>query len=152
MGLTKHAKYGLLLILFANNAFAGETDNVKTNLALININNIKTERAGQLVIFVFSRDGFPKEHNKALSKFIYPVTSAQQKIEIAVPLKKFFAIKVLHDENMDEKVTKNWTGIIPRDGIGFSNGARIVFSPPKFDDAKILYTEQPSPVINIQYF
>ena len=52
-----------------------------------------------------------------------------------------FAIKILHDENMDGEVSKNWTGIIPSEGLGFSNGAKLVFGPPSYRDV-VLNTDE----------
>ena len=52
-----------------------------------------------------------------------------------------FAFKILHDEDKSGEVSKNWTGIIPSEGLGFSNGAKLGFGPPGFD-AAVLKTEQ----------
>ena len=118
----------------------------------VTLKNIKTERGGQLVVFVFAERGFPKEHDKALLHFIAPVTQETTTIKIDVPKHGHFAIKALHDENMDMKVTKNWTGVIPRDGMGFSNGVRIRLAPPSFADARVEYHETYAPHIELQYF
>lgn len=118
----------------------------------VTLTNIKTERGGQLVVFVFTENGFPKEHDKALLHFIAPVTQETTTIKIDVPKRGHFAIKALHDENMDMTVTKNWTGIIPRDGMGFSNGARIRLAPPSFSDARVEYHETYAPHIELHYF
>ena len=48
------------------------------------------------------------------------------------------AFKVLHDEDSNNKVTKNWMGIWPREGLGFSNDTVMgVAGPPGFDAAKV---------------
>ncbi|MDH3975702.1 MAG: DUF2141 domain-containing protein [Deltaproteobacteria bacterium] len=117
----------------------------------VTIKNIKKERGGQLIVFLFYEEGFPKNHEKSKERFIFQPTAAQIKVEIQVPQDKRFALKVLHDENKDGKVTKNWTGFIPRDGMGFSNGARIRFGPPAFDKAHITYKKQPQ-TITMKYF
>lgn len=123
-----------------------------TKPVTVNITNIKHERGGQLVVFVFYEDGFPKKHDQSIMRFKRMVNSNQMQMMIQVPTQEMFAIKVLHDENMDEQVTKNWTGIIPRDGIGFSNGARIGFGLPKFSAARIRYAENITVTIDLQYF
>ena len=49
------------------------------------------------------------------------------------------AVKVHHDEDGDTKVTKNWTGIYPAEGLGFSNKQRVTFTgPPSYKKSKIL--------------
>lgn len=118
----------------------------------VTVNKIKTERAGQLIIFVFDEPGFPKQHEKALLKFNIPVDGSEARVPVKVPENMNFALKVLHDENMDGKVTKNWTGFIPYDGIGFTNGARIRFGVPDFEDAAISYHADMAPSIAMQYF
>lgn len=115
------------------------------------INNIKSEKGGQLIVFVFLEDGFPKVHEQTLLKFTSPIDTNQMTMQIKIPRKADFAIKVLHDENMDGKVTKNWTGIFPKDGLGFSNGAKISFGPPSFNDAKVNIKDGLSSNISILY-
>lgn len=39
-----------------------------------------------------------------------------------------------HDRNGNGKVDRGWFGI-PREGVGFSNDARIRMAPPKFEEA-----------------
>ncbi|MCU7918235.1 MAG: DUF2141 domain-containing protein [Candidatus Thiodiazotropha sp. (ex Epidulcina cf. delphinae)] len=125
---------------------------METKPVTLEIKDIERDRGGQIVVFVFSAQGFPKQHEMALWRYKAPVEQRQMKIDIEVPAREAFALKVLHDENLDEKVTKNWTGIFPKDGIGFSNGARIRFGVPDYKDAKISYTSGLSPVISLQYF
>ncbi len=118
----------------------------------ITINNIKTERGGQLIAFIFLENGFPKQHEHSLMRFVIPARQPQQIMTVSVPAVDEFAIKILHDENGDGMVTKNWTGFIPYDGMGFSNGAEIKFSAPSFEDARIVYHSELSPTISLQYF
>ena len=115
------------------------------------IDNIKSEKGGQLIVFVFLERGFPKVHEQTLLKFTSPINANQMTMKIKIPAKTDFALKVLHDEDMDGKVTKNWTGIFPKDGLGFSNGAKISFGPPSFNDAKVNIKDGLSSNISILY-
>jgi len=45
-----------------------------------------------------------------------------------------YAVQGYHDENRNQKVDRNFLGI-PKEGVAFSNDARIVFGPPKFSEA-----------------
>ena len=45
-----------------------------------------------------------------------------------------YAIAVLHDEDGDGDMDRDFIGI-PQEGYGFSSGARPGFGPPSFDDA-----------------
>jgi uncharacterized protein (DUF2141 family) len=48
-----------------------------------------------------------------------------------------YAVKVFHDENDNLKIDIGWRG--PTERYGFSNGARGIFGPPDFDDAKFAF-------------
>lgn len=50
-----------------------------------------------------------------------------------------YVVTVLQDLNDNDELDKNRIGI-PKEPLGFSNGARIRFGPPKFDDAKFAFT------------
>lgn len=45
-----------------------------------------------------------------------------------------YAISVLHDENDNKKMDRNFIGI-PKEGYGFSRDAKVIAGPPSFDDA-----------------
>ena len=103
------------------------------------LKNIDVHRSGQILILVFLESGFPKNHSKAIySSKVIPKKS-EMIIPVKVPCNMGFSIKVLHDEDSNNRVTKNWTGVWPREGLGFSNGAMLgTLGPPDFDAAKVL--------------
>jgi len=102
----------------------------------IHVENIDTNKPGNLMILLYEQDGFPKEHAKAIDVNVVPAN--KEKITVNFPsAPPEFAIKVLHDEDESGQVTKNWTGLIPAEGLGFSNDARLSFGPPKFKQAKV---------------
>jgi uncharacterized protein (DUF2141 family) len=49
-----------------------------------------------------------------------------------------YAVKVFHDENDNKKLDIGLRG--PKERYGFSNGARGLFGPPSFADAKVALT------------
>src|SRR4030065_296077 len=90
----------------------------------ISLRNIDVRRSGQIVVLVFLEDGFPKDHSKAIRSFKAVPESPEMVIRVEVPSRSDFAVVVLHDEDMNGKVTKNWTGYIPKEGLGFSARGR----------------------------
>lgn len=56
-----------------------------------------------------------------------------------------YAVQVFHDENRNHKVDRNFLGV-PREGIAFSNDARIVLGPPRFADAAFDLGEGPQTI------
>ena len=108
----------------------------------VTVEEIDTERPGHIMVMLYSEDGFPKDHAKALSTQTQSVTTDSNTMRFRFTVEKDnFAIKILHDENMDGEVSKNWTGIIPSEGLGFSNGAKLGFCPPSYRDA-VLNTDE----------
>ena len=47
-----------------------------------------------------------------------------------------YALQAYQDENDNGKIDRTLLGL-PREGMGFSNGARMRFGPPSFDDAAV---------------
>lgn len=107
---------------------------------VVEVSDIDVDRGGNLIVLVFGAAGFPVEHDKALFAQTKPVSSPHMTFTLAAPAPSHaeLAFKVLHDQDANGKVTKNWTGIWPQEGLGFSNGARMhSLGPPKFDDARL---------------
>lgn len=120
---------------------------------IVKVKGIKAKLGGNLILFVFGAEGFPKEHDKALALFTVPVTT--QEVAIAFQSEEpEVALKILHDENGDGKVTKNWTKIIPKDGLGFSKGQKITFQGvPKYKKSKVTAQEMQSGLeVNLHYY
>ncbi len=103
---------------------------------VLRVTGIEAARGGQIQVFVFLRDGFPIKQEKSVRSYVRPVAGDSLEFAIEVPADVPFAIKVHHDEDGTGTVTKNWTGIFPAEGFGFSAGAKMELFPPTFADAK----------------
>jgi len=103
----------------------------------INVTNIDVKRGGSIIVMIFGENGFPIQHEKAF--FILTDNSLQESMKFTFNLNmEEMAVKVLHDENEDGKVTKNWMGIYPREGLGFSNDQAIsVTGAPGYKKSKL---------------
>lgn len=120
------------MLLLSSTSFAQEEK------ITVDVSGINVERGGNLVVLLFGREGFPVKHEKALATQTQPVLSERMTFTFGAFLHDELAFKVLHDEDSNNKVTKNWTGIWPREGLGFSNGAAMsTGGPPNFDAAKL---------------
>ena len=63
-----------------------------------------------------------------------------------------YAAQVFHDENRNKKVDRALFGV-PKEGIGFSNDARISLGPPKWADAKFDFSGQSQAItLKMRYF
>ena len=114
----------------------------------VRISNIDVKRGGNIIVMIFNENGFPIEHEKAILKqtrnahqdvmhFIFDLDTDE------------LAVKVLHDENADNQVTKNWTGIYPKEGLGFSNDQQISLTGPPQYNKSMLIKDQFKNGINI---
>ncbi len=103
----------------------------------IKVDNIDAKRGGNLIVMIFKETGFPKIHEDAIFTQIKSIQNTIQDFVFSVDLEEL-SVKVLHDENGDGKVTKNWTGIYPSEGLGFTNGQKVSLTgPPKYKYSKV---------------
>lgn len=137
-----------ILILLWSSLMSAYADEI-----IVKVSDIEVKRGGSIVVFIFAEDGYPKIHNKALlvkkSKTVEKVMEFKFKID-----REEIAVKVLHDENGDGKVTKNWTGIIPKDGLGFSNGQKLsITGAPTYKKSKLSREECKNGIeISVKYY
>lgn len=124
----------MMIIFFISSTCFAEEEKIT-----IEVDGINAGKGGNLIVLVFGRDGFPIKHEKALSTQVKKVSDSRVTFTFDAPPSDEMAFKVLHDEDSNNRVTKNWTGIWPREGLGFSNGAMLsTLGPPDFDASKIL--------------
>ncbi len=62
-----------------------------------------------------------------------------------------YAVSVIHDENDNRKLDKNFMGI-PTEGVGFSGNAAVTFGPPSFAKASFDVAAAPVQTIRMKYF
>lgn len=114
---------------------------------IVLVEGIDTARGGVVTAMLYDEDGFPKAHEKAVAT---QTEQAEQEIleyRFDIGEREHFAIKIHHDENEDGNVTKNWTGIIPKEGLGFSNGGGIgMFGPPSYKTCMLYADNARSPI------
>jgi len=139
-----------LLILISSMLLTTKAFSMTWTTIDLGINNIEPHRGGVISIYVFLKEGFPVKHDQALRYFSCDVNTESLRVEIEVPNVPF-ALKVHHDEDNSGAVSKNWTGFIPAEGLGFSSGAKLGFGPPSFKDAMMTLPENYATEINISY-
>lgn len=109
----------------------------------ITVDNIDIKKGGNIVVYIFGELGYPKVHSESIYNQIKKVTQNKESFSFDIPSDiKELAIKVHHDENSDGKVTKNWTGIYPKEGLGFSKKQKLgMFGPPNYKNSKLILEE-----------
>lgn len=130
-------KFIFILMVLAQSVQISEArDSMNWNKLQLKVTNIDLKRPGEIVVMVFQEEGFPKDHKKAIKKYHFDPLETEHQLDIEVPDGKF-ALKVHHDEDKSGTMTKNWTGFIPAEGVGFSSGAKVKFGPPSFKAAQM---------------
>ncbi|GAC17807.1 DUF2141 domain-containing protein [Paraglaciecola arctica] len=108
----------------------------------VKVEGVDVKRGGNLMVMLFSEKGFPKKHQDAQQLITVKAEESDMLFVFTTELNEF-ALKVLHDENENGKVTKNWTGIMPAEGLGFSNDQKIgLTGPPSYKNAKVSVKDQ----------
>lgn len=132
----------IISTLFTSSLLFSATINVE-------VSHIKNEK-GSLVIGLYNiEETFPikTEEYKSL---ILDANSTTLKGQFKKIPNGTYAIALFHDENSNEIMDKNFLGI-PKEGYGFSNNAKAIFSAPSFDDAKFELNETTTIKIEMDY-
>jgi uncharacterized protein (DUF2141 family) len=90
---------------------------------------------GQVVCTLYgSADGFPAKPEKAVARQFVKISSKSAACFFDNVQPGSYAITVMHDENGNGKLDKNFLGM-PTEGYGASRDARGRMGPPKWEDA-----------------
>ena len=108
----------------------------------VTITGIEPQRGGYIEVYIFGKVGFPKQVEQAVQGKRASAATESLVFHFDIEMQEF-AVKVLHDADSNEKVTKNWTGIIPSEGLGFSNGKTLgLTGPPSYRQCKVKLNKQ----------
>ncbi len=91
-----------------------------------------------------SPDGWPEKEDKSVAHDGFPISGSEVTLPFKLPPGKY-AVVVLHDENKNEKLDRNFLGI-PTEGFGFANNPHVLLTAPSFAQATVPVT---CPVTNI---
>ena len=114
----------------------------------LQVTNVKSAK-GDLLVAVYDSEESYQIIERAIEKFVISAESPEITIELSLQNNEY-AIVLLHDENRNKVCDLNFFGI-PKEGIGFSNGARPVFSAPGFNDVKFRLDQSMTTTIELIY-
>ncbi len=104
-------------------------------LLVVHVRGVRSaEGTVRVKILDHGRD-FPQSDD-AVARQKQPASAEPARFEFADLPHGTYAVIVLHDEDDDAMLGRSLLGL-PREGLGFSNEARIRFGPPKFAEAAI---------------
>ena len=95
---------------------------------------------GEIMVGVYDTDNtFPKTGSEFKGIVIKSIKDEATVVFKDLP-EGTYAVAIIHDENKDGKLTKNFLGI-PKEGYGFSNDAKATFGSPSFKEASFAMTK-----------
>ncbi|MEN9418474.1 MAG: hypothetical protein RI988_2094 [Pseudomonadota bacterium] len=94
-------------------------------------------------------EGFPDLEEKAFRTVRVAVDQGRAVCEFTQVPEGTYAVAVVHDENRNRKLDKNFLGI-PQEGWGVSNNVRPSMSAPKFEEAAFALQPGASKVLTIK--
>jgi uncharacterized protein (DUF2141 family) len=85
-----------------------------------------------------SPDGWPENNEKALMHGPFPIDPATKTSTVTFSdlAPGTYAFAVIHDENENHKLDRNFLGI-PKEGFGFANNPHVMLTAPSFDAASV---------------
>lgn len=128
----------LVFVLLSATAFA-QPPCPGIHVKILNIRN----STGAVACALFEGpEGFPAEFLRyATNIMMMKIRDTQARCDFLDIPPGTYALAVIHDENMNGKLDTNWIGV-PKEGYGFSSGAKASMSAPSFEAASFPYDGQ----------
>lgn len=101
--------------------------------ATIKVEGFKTSKGNAIVRVFKQKKGFPKNESLAYKVIKCKIAHNKCIAKISLPT-GIYAIAIVHDENNNNVLDKNWAGM-PVESVGLSNFDKM--AKPSFDKSKI---------------
>jgi uncharacterized protein (DUF2141 family) len=133
------AGYASMVLAGLASSAGAESVCLGIHVEILNINN----STGKIACALFeSPEGFPAGYlNDATNIMVIKIRETQARCDFEDIAPGTYALAVIHDENMNGKLDTNWAGF-PKEGYGFSMGAKATFGTPSFKAASFSYDGQ----------
>jgi len=141
----------LAFFLFVQNGLPQSSAARSTSTLILHVSNIHNSK-GVIRFAVFaSPEGWPEDKTKAERYGSLPANVGTVTFRIADLPNGVYAISVIHDENENHKLDRDFFGR-PKEGIGFGNNPKIGFSAPGWKQSS-LQVSNPSTetTVNLRY-
>lgn len=123
----------------------GEAQDGTRSGIVVTISNLKTG-AGQMRCALFrAAQGFPRQPELAAQRIIGTISGKTATCVFRGIATGPAAITAFHDENANQKLDMSF-GVLPKEGLGWSNNPKVVMSPPGFEQARFMVGNQPTEI------
>lgn len=103
---------------------------------VVHVTGFRNQKGDAGGVIFASPDGWPENNEKAYQHGPFPITGDHATVTFEHVKPGHYAVAVIHDENMNHKLDRNFLGI-PKEGFGFANNPRVAFSAPSWAAAAI---------------
>jgi uncharacterized protein (DUF2141 family) len=101
----------------------------------IHVDGFRNQKGDLGVTLFTSPDGWPEHNDRAYRHGAFPFSNDKATVKLELPPGRY-GIAVLHDENSNHKLDRNFFGI-PKEGFGFSKNPKVRLTAPSFDATAI---------------
>jgi uncharacterized protein (DUF2141 family) len=142
----------LALLAFGGHSGAAQTSGAgaATGCTLrVHVDGLRNEKGDIGSVIFTSADGWPEDTNKAFRHGPTPIDAGKRggTVEWENLPAGDYGVAVIHDENMNHKLDRNFLGI-PKEGFGFANNPHVGMSAPPFS-AAIVHVGCPATEITV---
>ena len=124
-----------VLVLAVVFSIAGETPAARADTLVVTVRDIRSSEGDIRIALYNSADNFLVDGRTAAMQSLSARQGAVTFV-FANLRPGSYAAAAFHDENRSGDFDTNFIGL-PREGYGFSNGARALLRPPDFEDASV---------------
>lgn len=118
----------LLLLIYVNS-------NAQTSTIILQVENVNVKKSGDVSTGIFIEKNFLKIGQQTYNKAVSVTANTMEILYENIPAGEY-AFVAFQDYDRNNKLKTNFIGF-PKEPVGFSNNAKIVFGPPSFEDAKV---------------
>ncbi len=137
--------------LYAENATQGTVDPTQTGNITVHIKELRNLNGMVGASLYASKKGFPDTPERSYATLVKKITATEDTFVFENVPYGTYAISVLHDENGNGKMDKNFFGL-PTEGCGISTNPKIGMGGPKYNDSVFtLNSKQLEMTIGMRY-
>jgi uncharacterized protein (DUF2141 family) len=128
---------GLLLTLAPLSLRTLEAQSTASTSLTVHVTGARNSKGKIRAALFQDSKGFPNDPSRAVQTQAADIDPQTLSAQIAfTDLREgVYAVSVFHDENMNQKLDKNFVGI-PKEGYGASNNPKKKMGPPSFEETR----------------
>jgi uncharacterized protein (DUF2141 family) len=141
--------HGYFNIIFLFTFVLCSVFNEPTGALRVQVKKLRNTNGHVLISLFRNGEGYPDKPEKAYRKGKADIVNGNALLVFSELPPGTYEVALLHDENDDLKMNKNWLGL-PSEGYGFSNNVMGMFGPPDVSRASFNIMAGTQKVIDIK--